>query len=187
MATTKKKEPTRTTGPALRETAEARAYETALKDYESAIGMLRNGDFSAAREALLQVKANNPTEQELCERCGTYALICQRKLETGEPEPTTTLERYRKAVALTNLGQCDEAIRLLSQALKDDPTCANCLFVRASAWALKGAAEKAVEDLRQAIVVDPSIRFQAANDPDFESIREEPSFIDIIEPTPSGA
>jgi len=30
------------------------------------------------------------------------------------------------------------------------------------------------------------VRYQAANDPDFEPIREEPSFIDIIEPTPAG-
>ena len=31
------------------------------------------------------------------------------------------------------------------------------------------------------------VGFAAVNDPDFERIREEPSFIDIIEPTPSGA
>ena len=51
----------------------------------------------------------------------------------------------------------------------------------------KGATEKAVADLRQAISVDPTVRFQAVNDPDFERIREEPAFIDIIEPTPTGA
>jgi len=47
--------------------------------------------------------------------------------------------------------------------------------------------DAAVRDLRQAITVDPQVRFQAGNDPDFEAIREEPAFIDIIEPTPSGA
>ena len=46
--------------------------------------------------------------------------------------------------------------------------------------------EQAVSDLRQAIAADPQIRFQAINDPDFEQIREEPAFIDIIEPTPTG-
>jgi len=30
-------------------------------------------------------------------------------------------------------------------------------------------------------------QMQAVNDPDFERIREEPAFIDIIEPTPTGA
>ena len=51
---------------------------------------------------------------------------------------------------------------------------------------MKGSTGKAVTDLRQAIASDPTVRFQAVNDPDFEKIREEPAFIDIIEPTPTG-
>ena len=47
--------------------------------------------------------------------------------------------------------------------------------------------EAAVADLRRAISAEPQVRFQASNDPDFEPIREEPAFIDIIEPTPSGS
>ncbi len=50
-----------------------------------------------------------------------------------------------------------------------------------------GNAEAAIGDLRQAIALEPQTRFQAVNDSDFERIREEPAFIDIIEPTPSGA
>lgn len=187
MATKKANDPVTPTETPRRETAAARDYEAALKEYEAAIGMLRSGDYAAARETFLRIKAEHPTEPELGERCATHARICDRRLAPAEAEPTTTVERYRRAVMLLNLGDSDTAIRLLDRALQDDPTCANCLFVRASAWAKKGVAERAVADLRQAIAVDPTIRFQAANDPDFEKIREEPAFIDIIEPTPTGA
>ena len=75
----------------------------------------------------------------------------------------------------------------MARALVDNPTSVDLLYVRSCAWAKQGSAEKAVGDLRQAIAADPKVRFQAVNDPDFERIREEPAFIDIIEPTPTGA
>ena len=53
--------------------------------------------------------------------------------------------------------------------------------------ALQKNAERAVSDLRSAIAVDPTVRFQATNDTDFKLIREEPAFIDVVEPTPAGA
>ena len=51
----------------------------------------------------------------------------------------------------------------------------------------QGNAEAAVADLRKSISIDPLIRFQLINDSDFEQIRDEATFIDLIEPTPSGA
>jgi hypothetical protein len=30
------------------------------------------------------------------------------------------------------------------------------------------------------------LRFQASNDPDFDRVRDEAAFIDVIEPTPAG-
>jgi tetratricopeptide (TPR) repeat protein len=87
----------------------------------------------------------------------------------------------------SNNGQYDEALDLLERALQQMPDSPKVLYARASTWSLKGNAEAAVAELRRAISVDPRVRFQATNDPDFEPIREEPAFIDIIEPTPSGS
>jgi hypothetical protein len=70
--------------------------------------------------------------------------------------------------------------------MQQTPNSAKLLYARASAWAISGRADSAVSDLRQAIALDPTLRFQAVNDFDFERIREEPSFIDIIEPTSAG-
>ena len=120
------------------------------------------------------------------DRARTYARICARRMAPAPEPPRTPDECYQAAVVLANDGDSDGAIRLLDQALHSEPNSANLLYARASAWALKGKVEAAVGDLRQAVAGDPQLRFQAVNDPDFEKIREEPTFIDIIEPTPAG-
>ena len=162
------------------------AFETAMAHYESGVKLLRKSDFNGAREMFLKVPREIANEPELSERAATYVRICERKNQVPDSGPVDADGRYYRAVMLTNQGDWDAAIQLLNEALAEEPASVNCLYVRASAWALKGTAEKAVSDLREAIAIDPTIRFQAINDPDFEKIREEPSFIDIIEPTPTG-
>ena len=177
--------PTKKQPPAAGTTDEL-AFETALKDYASALDLLRKGDFERAKEQLQAVQSAVPNEPELLDRAEIYVRVCDRRL-AGEPDTPSGGELYRQAVFLSNSGDSDTAIELLDRALADDPGSVESLYVRACAWALKGVADAAVRDLRQAIALDPKIRFQAVNDPDFEKIREEPAFIDIIEPTPTGA
>jgi tetratricopeptide (TPR) repeat protein len=85
-----------------------------------------------------------------------------------------------------NRGEIDAAVELLDRALEQEPRSVRCLYARASAMALRGQTDRALDNLRQAIAIEPTVRFQAVNDPDFEKIREEPTFIDMVEPTPSG-
>jgi Tfp pilus assembly protein PilF len=163
------------------------AYEAALAEYNKGIEALRREDYGSARELFEAVRVQAKSEPELGDRATTYARICERKLAPASGDAPDSAEMYRTAVFLLNSGDVDEALTLLNRALVEDPMSVDVLYVRACAWALKGAAEKAVGDLRQAMAVDPKVRFQAVNDPDFENIREEPSFIDIIEPTANGA
>ena len=178
--------PTKKQEPTAARSDESLAYEAAVKGYASALDLLRKGDFGRAKEQLRAVQAAAPNEPELADRAEIYLRVCDRRL-AGEPDTPSGGELYRQAVFLSNAGDSDAAIELLDRALAEDPASVESLYVRACAWALKGAADKAVRDLRQAISLDPKVRFQAVNDPDFEKIREEPAFIDIIEPTPAGA
>jgi tetratricopeptide (TPR) repeat protein len=163
------------------------AYEEAVGEYASAMNSMRQGDYARALELLGKVRAFAKQEPELADRASTYTRICERKLAPAADDPDAAEDRYRQAVFLMNARDVDGALQLLNRALADEPVSVDLLYVRACCWALKGSAEKAVGDLRQAMVVDPKIRFQAINDPDFERIREEPAFIDIIEPTTTGA
>lgn len=168
-------------------TIAAAAFEASLIKYGTGVKAMQQGDFARAKQLLDEVHNESKNEPELADRAAVYGLICARKLDTSTNEPSGTEELYRRSVFLLNAGALDEALQLLNRALADDPISVDLLYVRACAWAKQGSAEKAVGDLRQAMAVDPKIRYQAVNDPDFERIREEPAFIDIIEPTPTGA
>jgi tetratricopeptide (TPR) repeat protein len=168
------------------ERVESEAFRAALAIYSEGIRSLGRREWDVARAKFQEVAAGYAEERELAERAGLYARICVRHLATPPEAPRSAVECYRHGVVLANQGRHDEALRLFDQALTHDPLCVDYLYARASAFALKGTTDRAVADLRQAILVDRTVRFQAANDPDFQGIRQEPAFIDIIEPTPVG-
>ena len=161
-------------------------YELAVSQFSEALDLFHKGELAAAKSIFESIASSNPDEPVLTERARTYARICNRKGRPEDPEPDAPDQFYYQAVLLLNDGDSDAAIKLLDKALQSAPSSAKFLYARASASAIKGNTEQAVSDLRQAIAADPQIRFQATNDPDFEQIREEPAFIDIIEPTPTG-
>ncbi len=161
-------------------------YDKAVGKFAEALDLFHKGDLAGAREIFERILSSNLDEPVLTERAGTFIRICERRSQEPAAGPDTPEEYYYRAVILINNGESDEAIKLLGQALQASPSSAKYLYARASAFAIKGDTEKAVSDLRQAIAADPQVRFQATNDPDFELVREEPAFIDIIEPTPAG-
>jgi predicted Zn-dependent protease len=162
-------------------------YQALLARYGQAIESLRGGDWARAQQELQALAKEHPEEQELADRARTWLRICERKLAPETDDPSDPDEAYTRAVVLMNNGSTRHAIRLLDRCLQNEPASVRFLYARASAHALEGRAEPAVADLRQAIALDPKVRYQAVNDTDFERIREEPSFIDVIEPTPTGA
>jgi hypothetical protein len=60
-------------------------------------------------------------------------------------------------------------------------------YARASVLGLQGQAEGAASELKKAVALDPKFRFQATSDSDFDKVRDEAAFIDIIEPSNAGA
>jgi tetratricopeptide (TPR) repeat protein len=161
-------------------------YERAVSEFSGALDLLHKGEFDEAKSKFLSIASSITDEPALTERAFTYARICDRRVEPPDSEPTSPDDIYYRAVLLLNSGESDAALELLDKALQSSPSSAKFLYARASVYSIKGNTERAVIDLRQAIAADPQIRFQAVNDPDFEQIREEPAFIDIIEPTPAG-
>jgi tetratricopeptide (TPR) repeat protein len=185
MAT--KNQETESAEKAAQAASEHLAFEAARAEYEASIKLLQSGDFSAAKERFEGISKSYPQESEMVERSRMYAKICEQRLFEDPMDISSANECYYRAVILCNEGQAEEAVALLDRALVQDPTSVRVLYARACAWALQKNAERAVSDLRSAIAIEPSARFQAANDTDFERIREEPAFIDVIEPTPAGS
>jgi len=161
-------------------------YQEALASFSAAVELLHDKAYEKARDAFRAIEADHHEELVLTDRARIYARICDARLAPRTEVPDSFDGLYHHGVMLTNDGDYDQALTLLARALDLQPESSKALYARASTWALKGNAEAAVADLRRAIAAEPGVRFQAANDPDFEPIREEPSFIDIIEPTPAG-
>jgi len=163
---------------------EGKAYQAALKEFGAALKLLREGAFEKAREAFGTLAEEHSHEPELAQRARTYIRVCEEKLAAEPGEPCTPDGWYYLGVVRSNQGRREEALECFGKALQQDPTSPKYLYARAATYGLMERAEAAVNDLRQAVLGDPTVRFQAVNDSDFEPIRDDAGFIDLVEPTP---
>jgi len=162
------------------------SYEKAVKQFDEAVDQLNQNNLSAAKTLFEKLIKSVEDEPVMAARARTYIKICDKQLAPAVAAPSSIDDKYREAVFKSNAGNWDEALGLFDDIIAATPSSASYIYGRASAHALKGNAEAAINDLRMAISYEPQVRFQAVNDSDFEGIREEPAFIDIIEPTASG-
>ena len=198
MATTKKKAaaPTdETEGPAP-ETARPvpfkprniAAYEAAVEEFATATALFLKGQFEEARphfEAVAQ--AATPDEPILADRARTYASICRRKT-AGPAEVNGDADAlYHRGVVAANAGRLDEAWSFLEKAAAQRPGDASIFYARAAVRGLQGNADGAAAELKKSVTLDARYRFQATSDSDFDKVRDEAAFIDIIEPSNAGA
>ncbi len=158
-------------------------YEALVASFGEAVNLMRKQRLAEAKAAFEALADANRSELELAERSRMYARICERRGAPPPPPPQSIEDRYLEAVFQANNGHTEPALRLIEECLHSDPMSPRYLYARASIHALRGALEQTISDLRQAIAIEPQIRFHAANDPDFSGVREEPTFIDLIEPT----
>lgn len=162
-------------------------YDRAVAEFEQALGLLHQGRPAEALVKFRALAAEHDEELGLAERARGFIAVCERRTAGPATLPQTHEALYLEGVAASNAGRLDEALTMLDRAVEMRPQEAAYLYARASVRALQGAADAAAGDLRRAIQLDAKLRFQALNDPDFEKVRDEASFIDVIEPTPTGA
>lgn len=199
MASTKKKAPASNeaaagTAPEFARSAPAvkprniAAYEAALEQFSAGTALFSKGQFA---EALPQYEAvaaaASDDEPILADRARTYASICRRKGAAPAAGSTDADTLYHRGVVAANAGRLDEAWSFLEQASGHRPNDASILYARATVRGLQGNAEGAASELKKSVAIDPKFRFQAASDSDFDKVRDEASFIDIIEPSNAGA
>lgn len=107
--------------------------------------------------------------------------ICDLRVE-DHPEPIAELRRLvgiwrrwdaqRQAHAAYERGDAAGAADVMSAAVTEGGEAADALYNLACYESLAGRSDEAVEDLRRAIELDPSFRALAADDTDFDPVRE---------------
>ncbi len=83
---------------------------------------------------------------------------------------------------MSNLGRDEEAIASYDKALEIKPDNASAIYNKACAYALQTQLEPALEHLKQAIELDPKNHTLAQTDSDFDSLRPDPRFQQLLAP-----
>jgi Flp pilus assembly protein TadD len=87
---------------------------------------------------------------------------------------------YNRGNSLGNLGRYEEAISSYDKAVEFKPDKHQAWYNKACGYALQGNIEQAIENLQTAINLHPEVREWAKNNSDFDAIREDKRFQELI-------
>ena len=156
--------------------------EQAMADYESALGFLHKRQYAEAGDRFEAILAAYPQEREIADRCRIYRDVCRRNA-TEKVHPLKRPEDYfYQGILESNRQHYDEALKHFDRALKMSPKDDRVVYIMASTLALKGEKDQALSNLREAIDLNSPNRIHAQQDPDFDLLREEGDFLDLVAP-----
>lgn len=98
----------------------------------------------------------------------------------GEAYRPRAWETNRDVFALLDSGKPEEAKRVLTEALDRYDDRGTIFYNLACAEAQLGEADAAIEHLRAALEERPSLADEARKDSDFEPIRDDPRFVEVV-------
>ena len=129
---------------------------------------------------------------------GTFVFVrdpaAKRKAVAAEPETTVLViggrpreafepsqwERSAPALGFFATKEYDKAVEFLSKAREETPDDAGILFNLACAESLLGRTDDAIAHLGESVANDDSFREYAQNDSDFDPIREDARFKELV-------
>ena len=115
------------------------------------------------------------------ERARTYKALCDRSLERRPSfKPKGFEELLNYGVYLHNRGEFEQALKFLRQAEELSPKNEHVLYCLAATAARAGDTAAALKALESAIVASAGNRALAKSDSDFDPIRDEDAFIDLV-------
>src|SRR5438552_17502471 len=163
-----------------------RRSQQAIDTFEKAMKAMGKHDYERAREHFDTLLAGFPEERDLLERARSYRAVCERALEKRPTfRPKTFDEMLHHGVYLHNRGEYEEALKALRQAAEIHPKNEHVLYCLAATAARAGDTTSALKALRSAVAASPANRAQARSDSDFDPIREDEEFIEIVYPQAS--
>ncbi len=154
--------------------------EQAIQDYERALDLFQRKRLSEAADAFKAFLRDHPHEKEIGDRCRAYLRISERETESKDLPLKRADDYYYQAVVESNRQQYDEAIKHLDQALKLEPRDDRLHYALASTQSLRGDRDQALSALKAAIELNAVNRIHARQDPDFEPLRDDDAFIDMV-------
>lgn len=192
-----------TLGKLKRNNEEITAYEEALNAYEKAIEPKSDDpktwfnkgfmllELKRHEEALNAFKKTielNPYDPDAWFNKGIVlsnlkryeeALVAYEKaIELNPHDPKTW---FNKGITLGNLKRNNEELAAYGKAIELNPDGPDAWFNKACCFSLNGDTSLAIQNLKQSIDIDSTFRDKAKKDPDFDNIRNNTGFKEIIE------
>jgi tetratricopeptide (TPR) repeat protein len=157
-------------------------FAQAVQNYEAGLRAMQEHKFDKAKGHFQKV-ITGPSK-ELADRANVHLQACDHQLERGTTQFRTPEEHYDYAVSLINLGDYVGAREHLEKLSKQVPKADYVAYGFAALDCLTGHAEDSLRHLDEAIRLNPTLRFQARNDSDFQNLSEDPRFTELLYPDP---
>jgi tetratricopeptide (TPR) repeat protein len=171
----------RSTSP---ERTRSKHFENAIHAYEAGIKFMHAEEFEKAIRCFEDLIAEHPEEQEIQERAKILISASEKKIqEKDRAVLRSTEDYYNVGIAELNRRELDAAIQHLQHALKLMPSGDHILYALATANALQGNREQALQFLKQSISHRGENRFLAIRDTDFESLQDDSEFRRLVTPS----
>lgn len=156
------------------------AFRNMLAQFESAVELLNNNHLAKARKTF--EKLAETATPDLAQRARMYRKVCEQRISRPKLELKSAEDHYNYGVQLANQGFLDEAEQYLLKALQLGPQFDYVHYALASTCALREDPEQAMAHLEHAIELNDQNRYLAQNDPDFDSLSEDPRFTELLYP-----
>ncbi len=156
------------------------ALAQAVQAYQDGLRALQERKFERAKSLFQKVHASPNTE--LADRAGVHLSTCNQYLDRSANSFKTPEEHYDYAVSLINTGEYVGAREHLDKLVKQAPRADYVHYGLALLNCLTGRVEDSLRNLTEAIRLNPSNRFQARNDSDFNNMADDPRFTELLYP-----
>ena len=168
----------RSTSP---ERARSKHFASAVQAYEAAIKLMHAEQFEKAIRGFEELVAEHADEPEIQERAKVLIHACEKKInDRGRTVLRSADDHYNVGIADINRRELASAVDHLQHALKLAPKADHILYALATANALQGNRDQALQNLKQSIHYRLENRFLAARDSDFESLQDDADFKQLV-------
>lgn len=157
-------------------------FSQAVQNYETGLRAMQEHKFDKAKSYLQKV-VSGPS-RELADRAAVHLNACNQQLERVTTQFKSPEEHFDYAVSLMNVGDYVGAREHLEKLSKQVPKADYVAYGLAALDCLTGHVEDSLRHLDEAIKVNPTLRFQARNDSDFQNLAEDPRFTELLYPDP---
>lgn len=161
-------------------TADTLARNKTLALYESAVKLVHAGKFEKAHAAFNEMLQSAPPE--LANSIRMYISSCVSHVHKGTTSFESHEERYDYAISLLNNGHYEDAREHFEQILLDHGTADYAFYGLALLASMTDNALDCIENLREAIRLNPQYRYQARGDSDFHNVADDPRFTELLYP-----